>query len=208
MVSISLATGDTMEESPNLGEADMLMEAFRAMLSEVDPSSTTLTDKVKSHLDSRSWRYETIPERSLITAGAKGRAGSFKVIFDMKEDRELLLIYVMCQMNFPEECRERLAVYLTLCNYSMTLGNFEMDMSDGEVRYKMSATTKGSEMTLAMIEEMLDVSLAMADRFFEGMVKVAYAGLEPKAAYDLARGNLESSSTSNDSCQVVEARAQ
>ena len=83
-----------------------------------------------------------------------------------------------------------------------------MDMSDGEVRYKMSATTKGSEMTLAMIEEMLDVSLAMADRFFEGMVKVAYAGLEPKAAYDLARGNLENSSTSNDSCQIVEARAQ
>lgn len=122
MVSITLTDGDTTDESLNLGEADMLMQAFRAMLSDPDPSSSTLTEKVKSHLDSRSWRYETIPERSLITAGAKGRAGSFKVIFDMKEDRELLLIYVMCQMNFPEDCRERLAVYLTFCNYSMTLG--------------------------------------------------------------------------------------
>lgn len=155
-----------------------------------------LFQAVKASLDASDWNYSIAREGSLIKAGAKGENGSFAVVFDVKEERQIMVIYIISNINFPEHVRPRLAIYLTHCNYGMTLGNFEMDMDDGEVRYKCSVNTTGSILSEEMVDEMLKVSLVVMDRFFGPMIKVAYANYDPKAAYDEASVGIRSSGSS------------
>uniref|UniRef100_A0A7S1GPJ9 YbjN domain-containing protein n=1 Tax=Cyclophora tenuis TaxID=216820 RepID=A0A7S1GPJ9_CYCTE len=144
----------------------------------------SLFEVVKRNLDNNDWKYDVAREGSLIKAGAKGENGSFAVVFDVKEDRNILVLYVISNVHFPVKNRDKLAVYLTYCNYGMTLGNFEMDMSDGEVRFKNSVNTTGTQLSEEMVDELLKISLVVMDRFFAGMIKVSYTDLDPKEAYD------------------------
>lgn len=157
-------------------------------------------DAVKNHLDNIGWRYDVKREGSLIKAGVQGRSGSYQVIFDVKQDRDTFIVYVMSRLDFPATNRDNIALYLTRCNYGLTIGNFELDMSDGEVRYKTSVTVKGGMLSEEMIKEMVQISIVMMDKFFEGIVKVAYVGLDPKVAYEESRS--ASRSSRNDSTSV------
>ena len=150
----------------------------------LDIDNMAMFPLVKKTLDDDDWNYQVVREGKVIKSGAKGENGSYAVAFDIKEDRDLFIIYVISNNNFPKDCRVQLAKYLTYCNYAMTLGCFEMDMSDGEIRYKNSVNVVGSRLSKKMVEEMLQVSLVVMDRYYGGMMKVAYGGADPKTVYD------------------------
>lgn len=73
---------------------------------------------------------------------------------------------------------------MTHANYGIFLGNFEMDLNDGEVRFKSSCQLNDSELTAEMVKRTVAVTVTMADRFFPGLMAVVYGGKDPKVAYD------------------------
>jgi len=42
--------------------------------------------------------------------------------------------------------------FLTRANYGMMIGNFEMDFTDGEIRYKTSIDVEGDKLSSALIK--------------------------------------------------------
>mmetsp|Transcript_5989 Transcript_5989/g.10005 ORF Transcript_5989/g.10005 Transcript_5989/m.10005 type:complete len:209 (+) Transcript_5989:159-785(+) len=155
-------------------------------------STTPMLDVVKQHLDAETWAYNVDVQeenhRTVITAGAKGENGSYRVLMDVKEARSLLLIFIKSHINFPENNRENLAVYLTRANYGLALGNFELDMEDGEVRYKCTTTVTGGSLSVEMVNAMLQNSLVTMDRYFGNMVKVGYGVMSAKQAIQEVEG--------------------
>ena len=50
-------------------------------------------------------------------------------------------------IRVAEEQRQIVAELLARINYGLNIGNFELDMTDGEIRYKTSIDVEGGELT-------------------------------------------------------------
>ena len=67
-------------------------------------------------------------------------------------------------------------------NYGLNIGNFELDMNDGEIRYKTSIDVEGGELSTRMVETLIAVNISTTDRYFSAFTDVLYAGMSPLEA--------------------------
>lgn len=132
-------------------------------------------DKVVKYLEGKAIKFEPRRDESIIKTGFEGNNGTYATFFDIKEDKNLLIIYSFSSIKIPEHKRLLIAEYLTRANYGIMTGNFEMDFRDGEVRYKASVHFADSTLSDAMIENLLEKSLSTLDTYFPGLMRVTYS---------------------------------
>ena len=72
--------------------------------------------------------------------------------------------------------------FLTRANYGMMIGNFEMDFTDGEIRYKTSIDVEGDKLSSALIKRLVYANVMMMDEYLPGIVSVTEGDMEPKDA--------------------------
>jgi hypothetical protein len=98
------------------------------------------------------------------------------------------VFYSVLDTNVPPDKRSAVAEFLTRANYGVYIGNFEMDYSDGEVRYKTSITVKGDRLTPALVKNLVYINVIMMDEYFPGIMSVIYAGVSPADAIAKTEG--------------------
>jgi hypothetical protein len=74
------------------------------------------------------------------------------------------------------------ADFLTRANYGLIVGNFEMDLNDGEVRYKTSIDVEGDELTPALLRNLAYTNVKTMDRYLPGLMSVMYGALTSEQA--------------------------
>ena len=57
-------------------------------------------------------------------------------LFRVQEQNKLLAIYGILPFLIPESHQSAAMLLITQINYDMLIGNLEMDVNDGEIRYK------------------------------------------------------------------------
>ncbi len=67
----------------------------------------------------------------------------------------------------------------------MIMGNFEMDIDDGEIRYKTSIDVEGSDLTPPLIRQVVYANLIITDRYHNGVMRVLYSDDTPLQALEL-----------------------
>lgn len=139
-----------------------------------------LLDLVGQYLDADDWHYERDDE-NVIRMGFAGENGRWTVFARALEEKQQILFYSLCPLNAAEARRPAMAEFLTRANYGMVIGNFEMDYSDGEIRYKTSIDVENSPTTTALVKPLLYANCLMMDRYLPGITQVI-AGGEPAAA--------------------------
>jgi hypothetical protein len=80
------------------------------------------------------------------------------------------------------------AEYLTRANYGLYIGNFEMDYTDGEIRYKSSIDVENTELVPAVIHNVVYPSVYMMDCYLPGIMEVIYANAVPAEAIKKIEG--------------------
>jgi hypothetical protein len=140
-----------------------------------------LADRTKEFFVSDDWKFSELGD-GVLRLGFSGRNGNWTCIARPREDRGILLFYSIAAVNVPEEKRLMVAEYLTRANYGLPLGNFEMDFSDGEVRFKTSLDVEGEEymLTPAMIKSLVYSNVLTMDRYLAGMMAVIYGDASPE----------------------------
>jgi hypothetical protein len=99
-----------------------------------------------------------------------------------------LLAFCFSPVNVPADKRQVVADYLTRANYGLLIGNFEMDMSDGEVRYKTSIKFGRYDLETEVIGHMISMTCAMMDCYYPGMISVIYGDVAPEEAIQQIEG--------------------
>lgn len=97
-----------------------------------------LLEVVKTWLTEDEWPFMQPEGTTIFRTAYRGKNGSFNCSAHLREDQSLLFFYSVCPVNIPEDRRPAVAEYITRANYGLYVGNFEMDYTDGEVRYKSS----------------------------------------------------------------------
>ena len=62
------------------------------------------------------------------------------------------------------------------------VGNFELDFSDGEVRYKSSIDFEGEPLTPGLIKHAIYPAVQTMDRYLPGLMSVTYGSKSPSQA--------------------------
>jgi hypothetical protein len=114
--------------------------------------------------------------------GFEGKNGSWVCYAQARDEQRQFLCYSVMESKVPEPKRQAVAEFLTRANYGLWIGNFEMDFSDGEVRFKTSVDVGGGELTTAMVKTLVHTNVLMMDRYLPGIMSVIYGGTAPAEA--------------------------
>jgi hypothetical protein len=104
---------------------------------------------------------------------------------------EQFLFYAIAPVKAPEATRPAVAEFITRANYGMRIGNFEMDFSDGEVRYKSSLDFEQEVLTPQLIKNAIYPAVQTMDRYLPGLMRVIYGDQPPIEAIAEIEGALK-----------------
>ena len=141
-------------------------------------------ETVETFLADDGWFPLAIDGTTAYRSGFNGDSGKFRVITHVNVELEQLYIYVMAEVNIPEETRMAVGEFMTRANYGMRIGNFEIDLNDGEVRYKSSLDFEGQPLTARLVHNAIYPAVTTMDRYFPSLMKVAYGGATALDAID------------------------
>jgi len=135
-------------------------------------------------LEEDDWYPQRLDDKFIYRMGFSGKNGQFACYAQIRVDLEQLLFYVMAPVKAPEEVRPDVAEFITRANYGMRIGNFEMDFSDGEVRYKSSLDFEATPLNPTLIRNAIYPAVQTMDRYAPGLLSVIYGGASPREAVE------------------------
>lgn len=145
-------------------------------------------DLLSSYLNEDEWFPRRIEGKYAYSMSYSGKNGDLRCYAIVRVDLEEFLFYAVAPVKVPEEVRMSVAEYLTRANYGLRIGNFELDYSDGEVRYKSSLDFESQTLTAELIRNAIYPAVHTMDRYLPGLLRVSFGGATPHEAIEEAEG--------------------
>jgi hypothetical protein len=126
-----------------------------------------MLSNIKQYFEQAHLNYLPLSEdaqQHLFLIGMEGENSRFHCIADLKEDLKIFLFYSVCSVPIAPAQVSLLSAFLTAANYGRMLGNFEMNLADGEIRYKTSLHYGNLELTDVMIDPLVKISMLTMDQ--------------------------------------------
>lgn len=118
-----------------------------------------------SALDKRNWRYTKHEDDLVVTFGVNGDDLPMEYVVAADSKSQLIRLISRLPVKMSESKRVEGAIAVCAASYGMVDGNFEYDISDGEITFVMNATFRDSLIGTELIEYMIDCSCAMVDKY-------------------------------------------
>ncbi|HSL56342.1 MAG TPA: YbjN domain-containing protein [Acidimicrobiales bacterium] len=107
-----------------------------------------------------------------------GENGTYPGVLLARESQDEVVMYSVAPLAFPAELRTAAALFLTRVNYGLAQGNFELDLDDGEVRYKTIAALHGADIDDTVMGPLVLVNLSTMDRYVPALFELL-TGADP-----------------------------
>ena len=127
------------------------------------------------------WFIKVI-DRNHVRTGYRGERGTW-VCFASMEDAPPCFRFVSDMgMNIPAASRPAVMEYITRVNWGLPIGNFEMNIDSGEVRFKTSVDLSEQNLTLPMLRSLVYINVHTMGHYSTGVMSILSCGLSPSAA--------------------------
>jgi hypothetical protein len=139
-------------------------------------------DTAASFFQQDGWPFRQLEGQPILQMGFQGDNGRWTCFAQAREEQKQFIFYSVCSANAPQDKRVAVAEFLSRANYGLIIGNFELDWSDGEVRYKTSIDVEGDHLSPALVKQMVYANVVMMDRYLPGIMQVMYGAASPAEA--------------------------
>lgn len=156
---------------------------------EVNINGLLAFENVRRFLEEDDWHPSQVGEKYIYHIQFNGKNGFQNCYAIVRIDLEQFLFYTVAPVKVPEESRNAVAEFITRANYGLRIGNFEMDYSDGEVRYKSSVDFEGIELADPLLRTTIYAAVQTLDHYMTGLMRVIYGGSTPFEAINEVEGN-------------------
>lgn len=140
-----------------------------------------ILDAMKKFFENDKWPFEHIDDMSL-KMSFQGDDGQWNCFARAREEQQQFIFYSYAPIKVPEERRPAMGEFINRANYGMIIGNFEIDYSDGEVRYKTSIDVEDAELVEPLCKNLVYQNVLTMDRYYKGIMAVAFGGMSAEAA--------------------------
>ena len=147
-----------------------------------------ISDAVVEFFKEQEWPYGEIEgelideDESGFRTTFSGQSGEFNCLGLVDETKRMFVFYAFAPAPASDEKLVDMMEFITRANYDMYIGNFELDLSDGEIRFKASVDFDESEATQPIIKGIVFMAVLMMDRYFPGIKQVLDGTATPVAA--------------------------
>lgn len=149
------------------------------------------------HLEEHGIRYDVSEGREMILASFRIDSGAYRIVAYVDAEDELFQVFGLIPNAVPAGSRPAIAEMITRANYDLRIGKFEMDFSDGELRYQVYHALGGVTLDDATIRRAIVTTLGMLDRYVPAFLSVIYANESPEDAIRHAEVGMEQPDSSH-----------
>ena len=138
---------------------------------------------VKKSFDQDELEYELLEDENIIriVMPLDGKLQRSTMVMSFRDDSYTVNAYL--QLNADEDCRLKVAEYITRATYGLRFGNFEMDFSDGEIRYRLTLDCEDrTSLSDDLIWSTISIPKRMLEAYGDGLVAVMYGIKSPEEA--------------------------
>ena len=153
-----------------------------------DTNAQKAFETLGKFLETDGWYPQRIEGQTIYRMGFAGSKAQYPCLARIRMDLEQFVFYVMAPVKALAEARGTLAEFLTRANYGLRIGNFELDMRDGEIRYKSSLDFEGVDLDPRLIKNAIYPAVQSMDRYLPGMMAVMHGGASAEAAIQMVEG--------------------
>jgi hypothetical protein len=146
-------------------------------------SAEVMLGWVQEIFDAKDFNYEVFSEKNALQMKIPlhCKLQSTTVIFNFREDSFTINAYLL--LNADENCRDKVGEYLMRCTYGLRFGNFEMDYSDGEIRYRLTVDCEDREsISEGFLMGNVMIPIRMLERYGDGLAAVIFGFMTPEEA--------------------------
>ena len=141
--------------------------------SQHEPNDTSIVDCLKQYFNDKQWHYthyrpQTSGDKSSdnqtthhLSLRMRHKQLNCGYLFRVQEKTKLLAVYGILPFLIPESHQSAAMLLITQINYDMLIGNLEMDINDGEIRYKHAVDVETVGINDEIIEHLLQSVIAM-----------------------------------------------
>ena len=131
-------------------------------------SDIPIVDYLKQYFDDKEWHYNHYQPK--IRDSQKSHYLSLRMrnkrldcgyLFRVQERNKLLAVYGILPFLIPESHQSAAMLLMTQINYDVVIGNLEMDVNDGEIRYKNAIDIEAVGLDDDILEHLLQSIVAM-----------------------------------------------
>jgi hypothetical protein len=183
--------GDPMKRLISIMVALLLLFPFSGALSQSSTYSAPLTAAVKAYLDSQNYTYDFDSEYGSFDYGLllESSLSTCDVRISMREDGFSVFAFSPISGKASDmEGMRRISEYLTRANYSMIMGNYEMDFADGDILFRTAVMTGDRIPSTTEIEWLVELPGLMLDEYGNGLAQVVLMKADPKTAFEAVEG--------------------
>ena len=142
-------------------------------------TTTSLYAAMEQFFKEDQWPSLLLDGRTVLTMNFEGQNAKWTCYAQAREEQQQFIFYSLCPINAPTDKRAAVAEYLTRANYGLVIGNFEMDLEDGEIRYKTSFDCENIPLTSALFKNVVYPNVFMMDRYLPGILAIVYSEAVP-----------------------------
>ena len=184
--STSDAHDDTdIDSKPDVKNKSEQQSDTFSSASQNESSDTPIIDCLKRYFNDKQWHYTHYQPKSISNRSTDSQQSHYLslrmrnknidcgYLFRVQEKNKLLAVYGILPFLIPESHQSAAMLLITQINYDLLIGNLEMDVNDGEIRYKHAIDVEAVGISNDIIEHLLQSVIAMttvANEIFRDLI--------------------------------------
>jgi len=155
--------------------------------------SSDIVNAIKQFLDSDDWNYRFDSDKGLFRFGLnlQGPIKQVNYIIDAQEDEYVLYaISPIGAESTDANMMAKMAEFVCRANYGFKNGCFELDMSDGEIRFRSYVDCEDQIPSQQVIKNSIYCPAAMFRRYAPGITSIIFNDANPAEAVERCESDL------------------
>lgn len=151
----------------------------------------TLFELVVETLKTDDWSFSIVEPAETITFGLTLDSGQFRCYFFVDDENDCIQLVSIVPAMAPQEKFAALCEFICRANYALPIGSLEIDLTDGEMRYKTSMSLHDVPANINMIRNLMYPNFTMVDLYFPALMKIIYGDVDPETMMAIVDQQLE-----------------
>lgn len=154
--------------------------------------STEIVNSIREFLEKDDWKFSFDSEKGMFKFGVAVRNRLKNVKCRILVHEDCYTVYAVSPIGPDEDDRDmmnNMSEFICRANFGLRNGNFEMDFTDGEIKYKTFVNC-GNDIIPAskIIEESIYTPVAMFDKYGSGITDIIFQGVGATKAVSKCEG--------------------
>lgn len=133
-------------------------------------------------LNENGWEFDYDTKNEIIRFEIHGVNADFHAFLLVDEEQESLLCNTHIDQKIPHSKRLEVCDFMSRVNYELANGNFEMDMDNGEIRYRTYLDLSDAKPSKEQILNIVWNGVLGFDTYYPGLMRLVYGNCTAEEA--------------------------